>query len=169
MSNNDKYDDDYGIVGDAREECSSGRSQSKSWHVRACQGPKDWRTNIYDRETLYGPVNFNGKARPLENRRYKSKWRKKKDKRVFKNITKGLYGYKKVSVEKKWIKSGHGDQSVWWGHPVHKYAVYQTEEPKPIMVEKWESTSEIGLKSKIGSFEYDYVPPPEPVKKIIKM
>ena len=45
MSSEDRYEDD--VCYDAREPCSSGRAQRRSIHVRACRGPKDWRTDKY--------------------------------------------------------------------------------------------------------------------------
>jgi len=132
-----KYEDD--VCYDAGEECSSGRAQSRSWHVRACRGPKNWRTEACDRETLYGPANFNGKPRPLENRRYKSKWAERKARRIEKPIPKNFYGYKKVKVELNWNKSIAANGVSWWRHPVNNASVYQDYEPKPITTWKWET------------------------------
>jgi len=103
MSSENRYDN-YGNVGDAGPKCSSGRAQSRSWHVTSCQGSKDWRTDIYDREILHGPINFDGRARPLEKRRYKSKWAKRNEKRVPKKKTEGFYGYKKETIKSNWTK-----------------------------------------------------------------
>ena len=77
MSNReDKYEDDYGSVGDAREECSSGRSKGT---------PATRPTGIYKeslrfrRPMLLGTANKDG--RPKDRKPYKSHWRLRKDAR----------------------------------------------------------------------------------------
>ena len=158
MSSQDNYDNNYdNMPGDAGGVCDSGRAQSESWHVTACQGPKDWRTDKFDRETLFGPINFDGRARPLEKRKYISKRRRKREGRVEKPIPKNFYGYKKVAFKKKWIKcfcsQGNGPRSksdlvMGWRHPTQDYISWAEKDkdsdyfaPAPVTVYKWVSTA----------------------------
>ena len=52
MSSQDRYEDD--VCYDAREPCSSGRAQRRSIHVRACRGPKDWRSDVFAQKCCLG-------------------------------------------------------------------------------------------------------------------
>ncbi len=160
MSSENRYDN-YGNVGDAGPKCSSGRAQSRSWHVTSCQGSKDWRTDIYDREILHGPINFDGRARPLEKRRYKSKWAKRNEKRVPKKKTEGFYGYKKETIKSNWTKytcsqggerNGKKETVYGWKHPTLDYIVYDKHKPDPVINYKLVSTAK-----------------PYPNKKIVKV
>lgn len=77
MSREDKYEDDYGLVGNANAVCSTGRSSGT---------PATRPTGIYKeslrfrRPQLLGTSNINGRSK---NRKpYKSYWRKRKDARL---------------------------------------------------------------------------------------
>ena len=67
MSNReDKYEDDYGSVGDAREECSSGRSKG----TPATRPTKIYKESLkYRRPMLLGTANIDG--RPKNRKPYK--------------------------------------------------------------------------------------------------
>ncbi|MDB4349802.1 hypothetical protein OAA99_02475 [Omnitrophica bacterium] len=77
MSNReDKYEDDYGLVGDAREECSSGRSKG----TPGTRPDKIYKESLrFRRPMLLGTANKDG--RPKERVPYKSHWRLRKDAR----------------------------------------------------------------------------------------
>ena len=77
MSNReDKYEDDYGLVGDAREECSSGRSKG----TPATRPTAIYKESLrFRRPMLLGTANKDG--RPKNRTPYKSHWRLRKDAR----------------------------------------------------------------------------------------
>ena len=197
MSENQRSDDYYLISG---EECSSGRASRRSMY--ATYTTRHWKNEKYRRVTLYGPAGYDGRMRPVEKRMYKSKWRKRKDRRNFREIPKGFYGYKKEAVKLNWIKhtcsqggakNGKEPKEIvmGWRHPTQSYIVWRDSKPKPVTSYRWVSTAKpgndewvqrtypedkdgnaataMGLMSKRGRFQYDYVPPPEPVKKKIRM
>ena len=154
MSSQDRYEDD--VCYDAREPCSSGRAQRRSILVRACRGPKDWRTDICDKQHLFKPINFDGKARPIEKRIVQSKRSKRRANYVYKPRPKGYYGYEKKPVELEWedgglssIKKMKQDDNGrkynvvehHYRHPVHKYANWYETKPAPITVYRWVSTA----------------------------
>ncbi len=155
MSSQDNYDD---VCYDANETCSSGRAQRRSIHVRACRGPKDWRTDICDKPHLFKPINFEGRPRPIEKRLVQSKTSKRKARYNYKPRPKGYYGYKKETEELEWEDGGlkpmkriRADPITGrantivehhYRHPVHKYANWYTTKPGPITVYKWVSTAE---------------------------
>lgn len=155
MSSQDRYEDD--VCYDAREPCSSGRAQRRSIHVRACRGPKDWRTDICDNQHLFKPINYDGKARPIEKRIVQSKRSKRRANYVNKPIPKGYYGYEKKAIELEWEDGGLNSMKRirtdpmtgqaktiiehHYRHPVHKYANWYETKPAPITVYKWVSTA----------------------------
>ena len=155
MSSQDRYEDD--VCYDAREPCSSGRAQRRSIHVRACRGPKDWRTDICDNQHLFKPINYDGKARPIEKRIVQSKRSKRRANYVNKPIPKGYYGYQKKAIELEWEDGGLNSMKRirtdpmtgqaktiiehHYRHPVHKYANWYETKPAPITVYKWVSTA----------------------------
>jgi len=181
MSENQRSDDYYLISG---EECSSGRASRRSMY--ATYTTRYWKNEKYKRNTP----------------QYKSKWRKRKDRRNFREIPKGFYGYKKEAVKLNWIKhtcsqggakNGKEPREIvmGWRHPTQNHIVWYDSKPKPVTSYRWVSTAKpgndewvqrtypedkdgnaataMGLMSKRGRFKYDYVPPPEPVKKKIRM
>ena len=77
MSNReDKYEDDYGLVGDAREECSSGRSKG----TPATRPNKIYKESLrFRKPILLGPANKDGV--PKKRTPYKSYWRLRKEAR----------------------------------------------------------------------------------------
>ena len=68
------------------DECSSGSASKRSLY--ATYTHTYWKNEKYKRDTP----------------QYKSKWRKRKDRRNFRGIPKGFYGYKKEAVKLNWIK-----------------------------------------------------------------
>ena len=158
------------------DECSSGSASKRSLY--ATYTHTYWKNEKYKRDTP----------------QHKSKWAKRKAKRVLKKKLKGFYGYKKEAVELNWIKltmPGKKEIVMGWLHPIHKYVVRDDRKPKPVTEYRWVSTAKPGndewvqriypkdnqgntatakgLMSKRGKYQYDYVPPPEPVKKKIEL
>ena len=155
MSSEDRYEDD--VCYDAREPCSSGRAQRRSMLVRACRGPKDWRTDICDKPHQFKPINFDGRPRPMEKRIVQSKTSKRKNRYTYKPRPKGYYGYKKESCEVEWEDGGLNSMKRiiidpitkqqttiiehHYRHPIHKYAKWYTVKPSPITIYKWVYTA----------------------------
>ena len=163
------------------DECSSGSASKRSLY--ATYTHTYWKNEKYKRDTP----------------QYKSKWRKRKDRRNFRGIPKGFYGYKKEAVKLNWIKhtysqgakNGKKEIVMGWKHPIQNYIVWYDNKPKPVTGYRWVSTAKpgndewvqriypqdkhgdtataMGLMSKRGPYQYDYVPPPEPVKKKIEL
>ena len=165
------------------EECSSGRASRRSHYAQ--NTTKHWQNEKYKRNI--SP--------------YKSKWAKRKAKRIERKKVKSFHGYKKEKVESEWIKcscSQGGEMKeggkhtkkeivLGWKHPIHNYQIWDDHKPEPVTGYRWVSTAKpsndewvqrtypkdkdgnsattMGLMSNRGSYQYDYIPPPEPVKK----
>jgi len=163
------------------DECSSGSASKRSLY--ATYTHTYWKNEKYKRDTP----------------QHKSKWAKRKAKRVLKKKLKGFYGYKKEAVKLNWIKhtysqgakNGKKEIVMGWKHPIQNYIIWYDSKPKPVTGYRWVSTAKpgndewvqrfypqdkhgdtataMGLMSKRGPYQYDYVPPPEPVKKKIEL
>ena len=180
-----RFDADYYLA--PGEECSSGKASRRS--IYATYTPRHWKNEKYRRHKT-------------DTFQYKSKWRKRKDRRNFRGIPKGFFGYKKEAVKLNWIKytcsqggAKNGKEKkeivLGWRHPTQNYIVWDDRKPQPVTGYRWVSTAKpgndewvqriypkdnqgnaataMGLMSKRGPYQYDYVPPPEPVKKKIKL
>ena len=78
---------------------------------------------------------------------YRSKWRKKKDKRVMrksKNTYPEYQGYKMVQEKKQWEEVNYSSckKLTCWRHPVHKSVHFIDNKPDDITIYKWISTTQ---------------------------
>ena len=74
MSSQDRYEDGYVMMPVSHV----AQAEPKDvLYVRACRGPKDWRTDICDRPHQFKPINFDGRPRPMEKRVVQSKTAKR--------------------------------------------------------------------------------------------
>lgn len=180
MSSISQDDNLYLIRG---EECSSGRASKRSLYAQ--NTTKHWKNEKYKRHASS----------------YKSKWAKRKAKRIERKKVKSFHGYKKEPVKLEWVKclcsqggemvskGKHAKKEIvlGWKHPIHNYQVWCDYKPEPVISYKWVSTAKpsnnewiqrtypkdkdgniataMGLMCKRGPYQYDYTPPPEPVKK----
>ncbi len=122
-----------------------------------------------EKKETYDVVLANGQTMTRTYIPYRSKWKKRKDARrknleefLNKEQTEGVEFIKDNGI--KIYKRGHYDHEKW--------------EPTETVEDEWvqrtygegKSQTKIeGLMSKRGKYHYDYVPPPEPVKKKIKL
>jgi len=160
MSREDRYTDDYGI-GDANDECSSGRS---------CGTPATrpskifWRCQIYENPHLYGTENIKGKKKSNKSRVRKSRWRQRKDIRLQNKLdlengktTSSVQMMKKHGITGKRLKykkyEGRGTIEDEWVQRTYKKD------------NNGNISTAFCLMSKRGPYKYSYVPPQEPVKK----
>ena len=132
------------------DECGSGRSTGT---------PATRVTKIYRESQRY-----------IKQSSYKSKWRKRKDRRVEKSRLKNYYGYKEVPVKLRWTQHSRQEKGKWvssrksetgkkipgqwsgaivwgWKHPIENTMRWVSPkqkdyEPEPIIIYKWESTAE---------------------------
>jgi len=159
MSREDKYEDDYGLVGDANEECSSGRSKG----TIATRPSGIYKENLkYEKRQLLGTTKIDGRSKTREP--YKSFWRKRKDarrqnKRDFESdkttpATDMMREYNinvnRVKFQKYKGKGTIGDEWVQRVYPADNQGNIGTA---------------MCLMSKRGPYKYDYVAPVEPVKR----
>ena len=165
MSREDKYEDDYGLVGDANDECSTGRSTGTP-ATRPTKISYKYSCVEWTRPTLLGTSNIDGRSK---NRKpYKSYWRKRKDTRRInkRNLEKG----KETPATKMMRECGI----------TGKRPKYKKYEGRGTIKDEWvqriypndrhgDAATAKGLMSKRGGYHYDYVPPPEPVKKRIRI
>jgi len=159
MSREDKYEDDYGLVGDANEVCSSGRSSG----TPATRPTGIYKENLrFRRPQLLGTSSIN--CRVKNRKQYKSYWRKRKDTRRQNKLD---------------FKNGKNTPSTEmmreFGIKVNR-PKFQKYEGKGTIADEWvqrvyssDNQGNMGtgmcLMSKRGGYKYDYVPPARPVKK----
>ena len=140
---------DYGEIGDAGRVCSSGRS---------C-GSIATRPGLLIRPTFH--------TRKWGDE-YKSPWRKRKEAR-----RQNRFDYEDGKdtpavrmMKKNNIKIGKAKWEKW--EPTETVEDEWIQRTYPKDTHGYVSTAR-GLMSKRGGYQYDYVPPPEPVKKKVKL
>jgi hypothetical protein len=149
MSREDKYEDDYGLVGDANEVCSSGRSSG----TPATRPTGIYKENLRFRiPQLLGTSSIN--CRVKNRKQYKSYWRKRKDTRRQNKLD---------------FKNGKHTPSTEmmreFGINVNR-PKFQKYEGKGTIADEWvQRGTGMCLMSKRGVYKYDYVQPARPVKK----
>ena len=140
---------DYGEIGDAGRVCSSGRSK----------GTIATRPDLLIRPTYH--VRKWGDE-------YESPWRKRKEARRQNRLDyeDGKDTPAVRMMKKNKIKIGKAKWEKW--EPTETVEDEWIQRTYPKDTHGYVSTA-MGLMSKRGGYQYDYVPPPEPVKKKVKL
>jgi hypothetical protein len=143
---------DYGEIGDAGRVCSSGRSKG----------------TIATRPGLLIRPTFHTSWKRKWGDEYKSPWRKRKEARGQNRLDyeDGKDTPAVRMMKKNNIKIGKANLEKW--EPTETIEDEWVQRTYPKDTPGYVSTAR-GLMSKRGGYQYAYVPPPEPIKKKVKL